>query len=93
MPCFVPEFARGIRWHIIRPRSLNGRVMGFEIAEWVNDENNGPTEGGHWIRWGYCGDFPSLCRADYIGPFPDQGMLNSPMLSTAATIPQAPEGR
>lgn len=76
MSCFVPEQHRDKRWHVIRPRGLVNRVRQFEIAEWVNDERNGPTEGGHWVRWGYCGDFPSLCQADYVGPFPDQEMLS-----------------
>jgi hypothetical protein len=44
----------------------------WERAEWRNDERNGPSQGGHWVRWGYCGDFPSLCKAVYIGPAIDQ---------------------
>ena len=72
MPCFVPEEYRPLKWHVIRSTFRGGN---FEIAQWVNDERNGPDEKGHWVRWGYCGDFPSLCQADYIGPFPDQGML------------------
>ena len=78
MPCFVPEQFRDRRWHVIRPLGVNGVPHRFfEIAEWVNDENNGPTEKGHWVRWGYCGDFPSLCQANYVGPFPDQEMLSN----------------
>lgn len=78
MPCFVPEEHRGLRWHIIRPKVpyLTPDSMSyFEIAEWVNDEANGPTERGHWVRWGKTGDFPSLCQAEYLAPFPDQEML------------------
>lgn len=77
MSCFVPEQYRNLRWHILRP-NVPWRDMPtpyFEIAEWINNEDNGPTEKGHWVRWGYCGDFPSLCQANYIGPFPDQEML------------------
>jgi hypothetical protein len=64
MPCYVPEEFKGERFHVIKPRYGSG----FEVAEWVNNRANGPEEGGHWLRWGYCGDFPSLCHADYIGP-------------------------
>lgn len=74
MSCVVPDEYKHLRWHVIRPRM--GKQP-FEIAEWVNNEENGPTEKGHWIRWGYCGDFPSLCQADYIGPFPEQQMLEN----------------
>jgi hypothetical protein len=76
MPCFVPDQFKDKRWHVIRATLLGGSPGGFEIAEWVNDEANGPTEGGHWVRWGRCGDFPSLCHAIYVGPFPDQKMLD-----------------
>lgn len=72
MPCFVPDEFKHLRWHVLR--SHFNRKM-FEIAEWNNSEDNGPVDKGHWVRWGYCGDFPSLCQADYIGPFPDQEML------------------
>jgi hypothetical protein len=80
MPCFVPENSQHLRWHVIMPEKLPGpggvrHHPMFEIAEWVRDERNGPTEKGHWVRWGYCGDFPSLCRATYIMPFPGQDTL------------------
>ncbi len=73
MPCFVPSEHRHRRWHLIRS-TLGNFPYGYfwERAEWVNDPENGPTEGGHWVRWGYCGDFPSLCYAVYIGPHIDQ---------------------
>ena len=71
MPCHVPEQYRHVRWHIIRPTAC-GQHMTFECAEWVNNEDNGPTEHGHWKRWGYCGDFPSLCKAEYLGPLPNR---------------------
>lgn len=81
MPCFVPDEHKHLRWHVIQPTKLVGpgpqaRHPMAEIAEWVNDEANGPDEKGHWVRWGYCGDFPSLCQAVYIGPFPNQEMLD-----------------
>lgn len=66
MACRVPDDLQGERFHIIRPHC---DLPLFEIAEWVACESNGPTERGHWVRWGYCGDFPSLCRADYLGPY------------------------
>ena len=82
MTCFVPDEHKDKRWHVLRPHKLNrdgewshNEVLHFEIAEWVNNEENGPTERGHWVRWGCCGDFPSLCHADYVGPFPDPNML------------------
>lgn len=81
MSCFVPDCFKHLRWHVIRPQKLyagewnQSKVNHFEIAEWINDERNGPSEKGHWIRWGHCGDFPSLCHAEYVGPFPDQEML------------------
>lgn len=76
MPCFVPEEHKRHRWHVIRPTDVDGNPQPFfEIAEWVNDESNGPTEKGHWVRWGYCGDFPSLCHAVYVMPFPGQDTL------------------
>lgn len=79
MSCFVPEKFRDQRWHVIRPTDIKGVPQKhFEIAEWINDvDGNGPIERGHWLRWGYCGDFPSLCQATYIGPFPDQEMLSN----------------
>jgi hypothetical protein len=77
MGCFVPEKYRQLRWHVILPMNgLTGQAhKHFEIAEWVNDEANGPIECGHWVRWGYCGDFPSLCQAEYVAPFADQDLL------------------
>ena len=92
MPCFVPEEHKRHRWHVIRPINF---VTGaprpfFEIAEWVNDEANGPIEMGHWVRWGYCGDFPSLCRAAYVMPFPRQGTLTKEL--EAPREPTAPAG-
>ena len=62
--CFVPNKFKDLRWHVIKSHYDRD---GFEVAEWINDPKNGP-DGGHWVRWGYCGDFPSLCQADYIGP-------------------------
>lgn len=73
MSCFVPEQFRKLRWHVIKSQHIGG----FEIAEWVECEANGPTERGHWLRWGRTGDFPSLCQATYVGPFPDQAMLDA----------------
>lgn len=75
MPCYVPDEHRHLRWHVIVPNPFVGYPGHWEIAEWVNDEGNAPDP-GHWVRWGYCGDFPSLCQAVYVGPFPDQEMLN-----------------
>jgi hypothetical protein len=75
MSCFVPPQYRHLKWHVIKTNLLpdEPEYEGFyERAEWVNDERNGPTEGGHWVRWGYCGGFPSLCLAKYIGPALDQ---------------------
>ncbi len=63
MPCLVPEQLKHYRYHYIL--NMFGRI---ELAEWVNDDRNGPSELGHWVRWGCCGDFPSLCQAEYIGP-------------------------
>jgi hypothetical protein len=78
MACFVPDAYKHMRWHVIWPILITGkRAKHFEIAEWVNCEDNGLIEKGHWVRWGYCGDFPSLCKANYIGPFPDQAMLEN----------------
>lgn len=81
MPCFVPEQNRHLRWHIIQPTRDHAGAPHrfFEIAEWVNNEANGPNERGHWVRWGYCGDFPSLCQADYVGPVQDQDLLTQRM--------------
>jgi hypothetical protein len=88
MPCRVPEQFSHIRWHAIRPDVFDTDVTEehgpwwrsgdkIEIAEWVHDpEGNGPSEGGHWLRWGKTGDFPSLCQAEYIGPLQDQEIFN-----------------
>jgi hypothetical protein len=74
MSCYVPDQYKHLKWHILRSwHGKQDRV--FEVAEWVNNEENGPTEKGHWVRWGYCGDFPSLCQADYVGPIQNQEML------------------
>lgn len=78
--CHVPDEYKHLRWHVIKPHVLSSNGWstgnrGYEIAEWVNNEDNGPTEKGHWVRWGSCGDFPSLSHADYVGPFPNQEML------------------
>lgn len=80
MSCFVPDEFKHLKWHVLLPTKglgSNEPRPFFEIAEWINNEANGPTEKGHWLRWGYCGDFPSLCHAIYIGPFPDQEMLDN----------------
>jgi len=69
MPCFVPPQYRHLRWHMIQS---DIGLKPIERAEWVNCEENGPTEGGHWIRWGRTGDFPSLCKARYLWPAVDQ---------------------
>lgn len=72
MACFVPPEYRHIKWHIIRMALVDDEPTFWERAEWVNCAENGPTEGGHWVRWGRTGDFPSLCHARYIGPALDQ---------------------
>lgn len=73
MPCFVPPQHRHLKWHVIRMWLVPEEPPTFyERAEWVNCEENGPTQGGHWVRWGKTGDFPSLCKAIYIGPSVDQ---------------------
>jgi hypothetical protein len=84
MTCFVPPQYRHLKWHVIKGELLlrhdDPEYEGFyERAEWVNDERNGSTEGGYWIRWGYCGDFPSLCHAKYIGPALDQESPYAPI--------------
>jgi len=68
--CFVPERFKHLKWHVLKVEYPTG-IM-WERAEWVNDPENGPTEGGHWVRWGKTGDFPSLCKADYFAPAVDQ---------------------
>jgi hypothetical protein len=68
--CFVPEQHKHLKWHVLKIEYPTG-VM-WERAEWVNDPENGPTEGGHWVRRGKTGDFPSLCKADYFAPAIDQ---------------------
>jgi hypothetical protein len=79
MPCFVPKKYKHLRWHVIQPTDFYAGKPSpyFEIAEWVNNNANGPNDRGHWVRWGHCGDFPSLCRAEYVAPFPDQEMLEN----------------
>ncbi len=76
MSCFVPPQYRHLKWHVIQqqlcPDDPDYEGL-YERAEWVNYPENGPTEdGGHWLRWGYCGDAPSLFLARYIGPALDQ---------------------
>lgn len=72
MPCFVPPQYRHLKWHIIRMALIDDEPTTWERAEWVNCPENGPSESGHWVRWGRTGDFPSLCKARYIGPALDQ---------------------
>jgi hypothetical protein len=81
--CRVPPQHRHLRWHVIRGLEYLGAY--YERAEWVNDPENGPSEGGHWVRWGRCGDFPSLCLADYIGPALDQDSPYVPIDERLAT--------
>lgn len=71
MSCFVPDEYKHLRWHIIKT-IIFGEPLYYERAEWINDPRNGLKEQGYWLRWGYCGDFPSLCQAVYIGPANDQ---------------------
>ena len=80
--CHVPLRYKHLKWHVIRGNLLGEpepKSRFYERAEWVNDPENGPAEGGHWVRWGYCGNFPSLCQADYVGPAIDQDSSYAPI--------------
>jgi hypothetical protein len=91
MPCFVPEEYRHLRWHILQSHLIEDDPPTFyERSEWVNCAENGETEGGHWLRYGRVGDFPSLCKCIYIGPADDQESswrrIDGPFLDQRPTV-------
>ncbi len=65
--CFVPPQHAHRKWHVIRTAYPTAYV--YERAEWVADNGSGHPI---WVRWGRCGDFATLCSAEYVGPAIDQ---------------------
>ncbi len=69
--CYVPPQHGHLKWHVRRADYGYGDEPHwvYERAEWVSDNGSGSPI---WIRWGYCGDFASLSRGEYVGPALDQ---------------------
>ena len=67
MPCHAPPQHAHLKWHVIKRVESDATI--YERAQWVPDNGAGYPI---WIRWGYCGDFASLCQSSYVGPAVDQ---------------------